>query len=103
MFWVRPFFIMFYIRLTIFLLLIVNESISFWISIEDWVWVNPDLDNIPRRAERFLGKPEAGKLKDDITSLTGLDSFKVNPLLLGVENLGNLNTLACNLTIGDAG
>jgi hypothetical protein len=94
MFWLRPF-IIFYICITIFLLVILVDKSIFrlGISVKDWVWVNPDLDNIPRRTESLLGKPKTGKFENDITSLLRLDRVSKSILLLCIEDLGNLDTL----------
>src|SRR6056300_1858886 len=91
MFWLRPF-IIFYIVLTIFLFLILDKSISFWVSVKVGLGVimNPDLDNIPGGAEGLLGKPNSSEFEDDITGLIGLDSVEIDRLLLCVEHPGRI-------------
>src|SRR6056300_1069286 len=104
MFWLRPF-IIFYITITIFLLFIlIDECVLVWVSFDDRVIMDPDLDNIPSRTESLLGKPETGKFENDITSLPGLDSFEIHHLLLCVEYLGHLiETVTCHMCILQAG
>src|SRR6056300_1494335 len=90
MFWLRPF-IIFYITITIFLLVIfvIGKGVFVWVCIKVGLGVimYPDLDNIPSRAESLLGKPETSKFENDITSLLGLDIFEIHHLLLCVEYL----------------
>src|SRR6056300_383483 len=65
--------------------------------------MDPDLDNIPGRSKCLLRKPKSGKLKNDITGFTGLNSLKIDGLLLHVEHLGRIDTISDHLTILDAG
>ena len=77
------------------MVILVDKGILFWVSIKDGLGVimDPDLDNIPGGTESLLGKPDSSKFKNDITSLLGLDSLKINELLLCVEHPGHIETI----------
>ena len=83
--------------------MLIDNCISVWVYIENWIGMNLDLDNIPRRTESLLGEPKSGKFENDIAHFTGLYRLKVDDLLLCIEHLGRLDTIACELTINYTG
>ena len=75
------------------MVILVDKSVFLWVSVEDRIIMDPDLNNIPCGTECLLGKPETGKFENDITNLSRLDGVKVDALLLCVEDLGRLETI----------
>jgi hypothetical protein len=53
----------------------------------------PDLNNIPGWAERFLGKPKSRKFEDEGACGVWLNLFKIDKLLISGKNLTVRNTL----------
>src|SRR6056300_365978 len=90
--------VVFYISLTIFFLLIlsIDKCVFFWVCIGDRIFVDSNLDCIPRWPKCFLSEPKSGEFEDDITHLPWLYGIGIDNFLLGVVHLGHIKEIACD-------